>query len=121
MSTLRTHSVVDDLCPSRSALEVIGSKWTLIIVPLLSKGDMRNGELMRRIEGISQKMLTQTLRELERNGLVERADLESIPPHVVYALTAAGRALSEALEPLDAWVIKHRDKLVAAREHFDAQ
>ena len=65
-------NVYAEACPSRAILELIADKWTLLILPALRKGPMRNGDLMRMIEGVSQKMLTQTLRELERNGLVAR-------------------------------------------------
>ncbi|MBS0338911.1 MAG: helix-turn-helix transcriptional regulator [Proteobacteria bacterium] len=106
-------------CPSRVALELIGSKWALLIVPLLDEGPVRNGEFMRRIEGISQKMLTQTLRELERNGLVERIDYQTVPPHVEYRLTALGRSLSRALVVVDQWAEANVGKLVSAQEAFD--
>ena len=67
-------SVYAEACPSRAILELIADKWTLLIMPALRRGPMRNGDLMRMIGGVSQKMLTQTLRELERNGLVRRID-----------------------------------------------
>jgi|SRR5688572_31243286 DNA-binding HxlR family transcriptional regulator len=106
-------------CPSRVALELIGSKWALLIVPLLDAGPVRNGEFMRKIDGISQKMLTQTLRELERNGLVERIDYQTVPPHVEYRLTALGRSLSKTLVVVDQWAEANTPKLVAAQQAFD--
>lgn len=106
-------------CPSRVALELIGSKWALLIVPLLDEGPVRNGEFMRRIEGISQKMLTQTLRELERNGLVERIDYQTVPPHVEYQLTALGRSLSRTLVVVDQWAEANIARLVSAQQAFD--
>ncbi len=90
-------------CPSRGVLELISGKWTLLIVPLLAQRAERNNELLRKIDGISQKMLSQTLRELEANGLVDRIDHGTVPPHVEYRLTALGRSLSQALEPVDRW------------------
>ena len=106
-------------CPSRAAIELIGSKWALRIFPLLAGGPMRNGELRRRVQGISQKMLTQTLRELERNGLVTRTDLQTVPPHVEYRLSELGRSLSQTLVPLDQWVEANHRNLADARSSFD--
>lgn len=99
-------------CPSRVALELIASKWTLLILPALAeKKRMRNNELMRRIGGVSQKMLTQTLRDLERAGLVLRIDHKTVPPWVEYGLTPLGRSLSRTLTSLDRWVEKHQAEL----------
>lgn len=114
-------SVFDASCSARHALELIASKWTMLILPALAEGPMRNGALLRRIDGISQKMLTQTLRELERNGLVIREDRQTIPPHVEYRLSPTGRSLSAALIVLDRWAERHFPALDAARERFDAR
>ncbi len=81
---------------------------------------MRNSALLRKIGGISQKMLTQTLKDLERNGLVIRQDMQTVPPHVEYRLSALGSSLSEALITLDRWAERHSGDLDAARERFDA-
>ena len=89
-------------CPSRKALELVGSKWALLIFPALAAGPMRNSALLRKIEGISQKMLTQTLKELERNGLVTRCNLETAAPHVEYELSPLGESLSDTLIALPA-------------------
>ena len=112
-------NVYSAACPSRAALELVGSKWALLIVPFLALGPSRNGELMRQVEGISQKMLTQTLRELERNGLVARIDHRTVPPHVEYHLTPLGHSLSEALEVVDRWAERHHDALADAKKAFD--
>src|SRR5450830_505938 len=106
-------------CPSRKALELVGSKWALLIFPALAAGPMRNNALLRKIEGISQKMLTQTLKELERNGLVTRCNLETAPPHVEYELSPLGESLSETLIALDNWAERHHGDLQRAREQFD--
>ena len=82
---------------------------------------MRNAALMRRLGDISQKMLTQTLKELERNGLVIREDKKTVPPHVEYSLSPVGRSLSETLLVLDRWAETHFGALDAAREHYDAK
>ncbi len=108
-------------CPSRKVLELIASKWVLLIFPALDGGPMRNSELLRRIEGISQKVLTQTLKELERNGLVTRCDLETSSPHVEYELSPLGKSLSTTLVALDRWTNQHYPELMQAREDFDAE
>lgn len=109
-------NVYDAACPSRSVLELISGKWPLLIVPLLAQGPERNNELLRKVDGISQKMLSQTLRELEHNGLVERIDYRTVPPHVEYRLTELGQSLSRTLSAVDRWAEEHYAGLVAARE-----
>lgn len=94
-------------CPSRGVIELLASKWVLLLVPLLKGGPKRNSDLMRGAEGVSQKMLTQTLRALEESGLVERFDYHEVPPRVEYALTPLGQSLSKAVVALDDWVIAH--------------
>lgn len=102
-------------CPSRDLIDVIGDKWTLLVLRMVGHGIARNGELKRRIEGISQKMLTQTLRGLERNGLIDRHDLQTVPPHVEYRLTSLGSSLRVALASLDHWLEDNVVAFVAAR------
>src|SRR5262245_17161782 len=80
-------SVFDETCSARDALELIAGKWPMLILTALADGPMRNGALLRRVGGVSQKMLTQTLRELERNGLIIREDHTTVPPHVEYRLS----------------------------------
>lgn len=113
--------VYAEACPSRAVLELVADKWTLLILPALRSGPMRNGELMRLIGGISQKMLTQTLRELERNGLVVRIDHQEVPPRVEYVLSPLGHSLSEAVRKLDGWVEAHFDEVQTARAAFAAR
>ena len=103
-----------DTCPSRDVLGLLASKWVALLIPLLRRGPRRNGELMRGIAGISQKMLTQTLRELERHGLIARRDYAEVPPRVEYALTALGESLAKTIVALDDWVIRHYDRMTAA-------
>ena len=105
-------------CPSRDILDLIGDRWSLLILLVIAQGYHRNGALKRRVEGISQKMLTQTLRALEANGLVERRDFQTVPPHVEYHLTALGVSLAAALKPLFDWIEGHFAAVVAAREAF---
>lgn len=112
-------NVYAEACPSRAILELIADKWTLLILPALKRGPMRNGDLMRLIQGVSQKMLTQTLRELERNGLVARIDYMEVPPRVEYALTDLGRSLSDAVRRLEGWAESHIPEVLAARASYD--
>ncbi|WP_420547022.1 winged helix-turn-helix transcriptional regulator [Curvivirga sp.] len=94
-------------CPSRYVIEVIASKWSLLLLPALMDGPKRNGQLMRQIQGISQKMLTQTLKALEEYNLVQRYDYQEVPPKVEYTLTEQGRSLVGIIADLDQWVIDH--------------
>ena len=111
MPTRRTPDPYDGRCPSRAIIELIGDKWTLLLMPLLIQGPKRNGELLRKVEGISQKMLTQTLKGLERNGLVERRDYQEVPPRVDYRLTPLGRSLGKLIAELDDWVVENYYKM----------
>ena len=97
-------SVFVQKCPSRLLLGKIANKWTLLIIDALANKRRRNGELLRTIEGISQKMLTQSLRELESMTLVARHDMQTVPPHVEYELTERGRSLRKQVYRLDRWL-----------------
>ncbi|WEK47972.1 MAG: helix-turn-helix domain-containing protein [Candidatus Andeanibacterium colombiense] len=108
-------------CPSRDILDLVGDRWSLLVMLVIAQGVRRNGELKRRIGGISQKMLTQTLRALEASGLVHRHDFLTVPPHVEYQLTPLGLSLQHALTPLFAWVEGQFDDLQRARAEFTAQ
>ena len=99
-------------CPSGELIELLASKWVLLLIPLLREGPKRNGELMRTIEGVSQKMLTQTLRELEQRRLLIRRVHNKVPPHVEYELTALGQSLAKAISSLDDWVIRNYQRTV---------
>lgn len=94
-------------CPSRAIINILASKWVLLLLPILRDGRKRNGDLMRALEGVSQKMLTQTLRDLEQYGIVTRHNYAEVPPRVEYSLTRIGASLAEVVESLDDWVIKH--------------
>lgn len=107
--------VLNQDCESRQALERIADKWTSLIVYALLAGPRRHGELRRMIDGISQKMLTQTLRSMERDGLVDRRVIDQIPPHVEYALTALGQTLSEPLVAICRWAMDHLPEVREAR------
>lgn len=109
----------DRNCPTRRVLDRIGDRWTVLVVGSLSKGPLRYSELRARVDGISQKMLTQTLRGLERDGLVTRTITAQIPPRVDYELTPAGQSLREPLRALEIWATEHMSEIVTAREEFD--
>jgi DNA-binding HxlR family transcriptional regulator len=107
--------VLNQDCESRQALELISDKWTALIVYALIDGPRRHGELRRTVGGISQKMLTQTLRRMEAEGLIERDVLDRVPPHVEYSLTPLGRTLEKPLVAICQWAMEHLDELRNAR------
>jgi DNA-binding HxlR family transcriptional regulator len=109
-------NVLSQNCESRQALDRIADKWTCLIVYALLDGPRRHGELKRMIEGISQKMLTQTLRSMETDGLVKRTVIDVIPPHVEYGLTPLGQTLSGPLVAICQWAMDHLPELQAARQ-----
>ena len=113
-------SVMDAQCPSRLVLDRIADKWTALIIQVLGNGTLRYAELQRTIGGISQKMLTQTLRSLERDGLVQRKVHPVVPPKVEYSLTRLGRTLIEPLHALCRWSEKHLAELQANRARAKA-
>ena len=107
-------------CRAVSAvLQRIGDKWTVLIVALLGDGPKRFSEIKRMVGGISQRMLTLTLRGLERDGLVTRTVFPTIPPRVDYELTDLGRSLWRPVEALGAWAREHQPQIEAARRRFD--
>jgi DNA-binding HxlR family transcriptional regulator len=107
-------------CPSRVVLDRIGDRWTALIVGMLKDGPRRFGEI-RDAMGITGKVLTQTLRTLERDGLITRTAYPEIPPRVEYALTPLGRTLSEPLAAIRDWAETHVHDIVRARLLFDAE
>jgi DNA-binding HxlR family transcriptional regulator len=106
-------------CPCRGLLDMVGSKWTVLVIGDLEDGPRRFGELKRRLEGISQKMLTQTLRTLERDGLVTRTVYPSVPLRVEYELSEMGRSVTEPLAALRSWAQRNYESVAEARETFD--
>jgi DNA-binding HxlR family transcriptional regulator len=102
-------------CPSHAVLEMLASKWVYLTVCALRRGRMRNGELARKLEGITPKMLTQTLRILERDGLVRREIFPVIPPRVEYELTELGQNLAELLSQIRSWSEEHVPDIRRAR------
>lgn len=106
-------------CASRQVLDRIGDRWSVLVVAVLGEGPRRYTELATIIQGVSQKMLTQTLRALERDGLLTRTVHAVVPPRVDYALTELGRSLLDAVSVLAAWATAHIGDVLAARESYD--
>ena len=102
-------------CPSRQVLSTISDKWVCLVVSSLSEGPLRYSELSTRIAGVSQKMLTQTLRSLERDGLVTRTVTPSVPVRVDYELTALGESLVPVIRAIKSWAESHIDEIHVAR------
>ena len=107
-------------CPSQEILALIGSKWSMLLLCLLSAGPKRTGELARAAGGISQKMLTQTLRELQRHGIVARKDFGEVPPRVEYSLTPLGRSLAGLVRQIEAWLESNYSKMSTVARSYDA-
>lgn len=113
-------SEVGDGRAVREVLSRVGDKWTLLVVATLRGGRLRFSELQRHIPGISQRMLTLTLRQLERDGLVSRTVHAEVPPRVEYELTDLGRTLLQLAIALGDWAIENHPRIEAAREEYDA-
>jgi DNA-binding HxlR family transcriptional regulator len=112
----------DGACPFvREVLTRVGDKWSVLVIVLLGDGTKRFSELRRTIGGISQRMLTLTLRGLERDGLVAREVFPTVPPKVEYTLTPLGETLLKTLRDLADWAAKNRDEIERAREMFDSR
>jgi DNA-binding HxlR family transcriptional regulator len=107
-------------CPSQEILALIGGKWAMLVLCILREGPVRTGELARRAGGISQKMLTQTLRELERHGIVQRRDYGTVPPRVEYSLTPLGLSLSGLVKQIENWVESNYSRMSRAAKSYDA-
>ncbi len=107
-------------CEIRQILDRIADKWSLLTIALLEEGTLRFTELQRRIDGISQRMLTVTLRQLERDGLVTRTVYPVVPPRVEYALTPLGATLHATIRSLVDWTEDHQAEIAAARASYDA-
>ncbi|MGK5557085.1 winged helix-turn-helix transcriptional regulator [Actinomadura kijaniata] len=122
MTTVESSGLPADVysakCPTRQVLDHISGKWTVLVVDSLLEGTMRYTELSRRIEGVSQKMLTQTLRALEADGFVTRTVHPTIPPRVEYTLTDLGRGLAEPITALRRWTETHINEIERARARF---
>ena len=114
------YEVVED-CPTREVLDRVGDKWSVMVIVLLGQRAHRFSELDRAIEGISQRMLTLTVRALERDGLVSRTVHATVPPRVDYELTELGQTLLTPLGALADWADTHRGDIQGARNRYDRQ
>ncbi len=112
------YDVMSARCPSREVLAQISDKWTILVLAILVGGTTRFNELRRGIGGVTQKMLTKTLRSLEENGFVSRRIYAEVPPRVEYTLTPLGHSLVRVLDTVKDWVNRHAGEVVTARERF---
>lgn len=112
----KAYDVMAASCPSRTVLHRIGARWTIFIVTALADGPMRFSELKAHIQGITPKVLTESLRALAADGLVVRVDYDQNPPRVEYALTDLGRSLWEPLQAVRAWAEHHVPEILSAQE-----
>ena len=116
-----TRAVIPTTCRAREVLQRVGDKWSVLAIDLLGQGTMRFTELHRAIDGITARMLTVTLRGLERDGIVTRTIHPVIPPRVEYALTPMGRTLLDTIGQLVSWTDSHLPEIEAARAAYDAR
>ena len=108
-------------CPTRQILDRIGDKWAVLILLLLRDERMRFNQLRRAIEGISQKMLSQVLKSLERDGLIGRRAIPTVPVTVEYSITPLGETLATAVDPLRDWAESYQKEVLAAQRRYDGQ
>ena len=114
-------TAVDPACELRNILDRIADKWSLLVICVLADGTHRFSEVRREIDGISQRMLTLTLRQLEREGLVRRTVFPVVPPRVDYELTPLGSTLLDTIQALVAWAGEHGHEIADARAAYDAR
>ena len=117
---VNSPNVYTSECPTRRVLDRIADKWTVLIIGLLEDEPKRFSHLQRGIDGISQKMLAQTLRSLERDGLVRRTIYPEVPPRVEYELTPLGRTLIEPIAAIRNWAESHINSVTVAQAQYDA-
>ena len=108
-------------CPTRQILDRVGDKWAVLILLLLREQPTRFNQLRRTIEGISQKMLSQVLKSLERDGLIRRRAIATVPVTVEYSISPLGTTLAAAVDPLRDWAEQHLKEVLAAQRRYDAQ
>ena len=108
-------------CPTRKVLDRVADKWAVLVLGLLIEGPIRFSRLRRAVEGISQKMLSQTLKSLERDGLVSRKAFATVPVTVEYAITPLGQTLATTLDALRVWAETHMEEVTANQQRYDAR
>jgi DNA-binding HxlR family transcriptional regulator len=116
---MERFDMMQENCPTRQVLGRIADKWTTLVVLALEDGTLRFSQLRARIGGVTQKMLTQTLRALERDGMVSRKVYPTVPVSVEYTLTPLGHSLAKAVSVIRRWAYGHMDAIEAARRRFD--
>lgn len=109
-------NLFDPNCSSREVLELIGSKWSMLLLCALYDSKTRTGQLKRKLQGISQKMLTQTLREMQQNGIVKRISYPEVPPRVEYELTEMGHSLAELVVKMEQWIVTHHSIILKKKK-----
>ncbi len=119
MPSLKHRVLQASDCPSRLLLDELADKWSVLILAALNEGPLRFNEIKRTLEGITQKALTQTLRRLERNGIVARRVVEASPIAVEYSVTALGKSLKKPLKALYEWTVVYLPEVEEARQTFD--
>lgn len=117
---MKAPDVYSAECPTRQILDRVGDKWAVLILLLLREEALRFNELRRAIEGISQKMLSQVLKSLERDGLIRRRAIATVPVTVEYSITPLGVTLAAAVDPLRDWAEKNLKEVLAAQRRYDA-
>ena len=115
------YDVFEDRCPTRLVLDRLADKWALLVLDRLRDGPVRFNGLRRDIKGVSQKVLSQTLKALERDGLVTRSVFPTVPVTVEYAMTPLGRTLTETVAALAHWAERNMDEVLAAQAAYDAR
>jgi len=118
-SLVKMWNVYNDRCPTRMVLDRIADKWTVLIIGQLAGGVRRFGELRREIKGVSPRVLTQKLRELERDGLIHRRIYATVPPRVDYSLTPLGKTLIDVLDSIRVWAESHIETVLEAQTEYD--
>lgn len=113
--------ICNAMCPSRYLLELLAEKWALLVIFRLNIKPHRTAELRREIGGVSEKMLIQTLRKLERFGLISRRDYAEVPPRVEYSLTELGLSLADPVRQVERWVARNMMDVLKAKERFDTK
>lgn len=113
------YDIYDDRCPTRDVLARLADKWALLVLGCLETGPLRFNHLRRHIRGITQKMLTQTLRKLERDGLISRQIFPTVPVTVEYRLSPLGKTLTQTVSLLTLWVEDNMDAMSAAQQAYD--
>jgi DNA-binding HxlR family transcriptional regulator len=118
---MKVPNVYSADCPTRQILDRVGDKWAVLILLLLRQQPIRFNQLRRSIEGISQKMLSQVLKSLERDGLIRRRAIATVPVTVEYSITPLGSTLADAVDPLRDWADNHLKEVQASQRRYDTQ